>query len=191
MLALATGSQGEPRAALARMAEDEHSRATLSPGDRVIFSSRTIPGNEKPVGKIINGLMEQQVEVITDRTHLVHVSGHPRRAEMVRMYEWMRPQIAVPAHGEPLHLSEHVAFAKAQGVREVVRAFDGDVVALEAGGARVVDRVTRRAALQGRRHSAAGRRRMHRRAPPARRRRHRLGRARPVRQGRPSSAIPT
>jgi ribonuclease J len=141
VLALATGSQGEPRAALARMAEDDHSRASLSKGDRVIFSSRTIPGNEKAVGKIINGLMEQEVEVVTDRTHLVHVSGHPRRAEMARMYEWIRPQIAVPAHGEPLHIGEHIAFAKAQGVKEVVRAYDGDVVALEAGRAGLVDRV--------------------------------------------------
>src|SRR6204780_3930576 len=105
VLALATGSQGEPRAALARMAEDQHSSATLAPGDRVIFSSRTIPGNEKAVGNVINGLVEHDVEVITDRTHLVHVSGHPRRAELARMYEWTRPKIAVPAHGEPLHLT--------------------------------------------------------------------------------------
>ncbi len=142
VLALATGSQGEPRAALARMAEEQHSRASLSPGDRVIFSSRTIPGNEKAVGRIINGLVEQQVEVITDRTHLVHVSGHPRRAELRRMYEWTRPRIAVPAHGEPLHLSEHAALAKAAGVGEVVRAFDGDVVSLAPGQAGVVDKVS-------------------------------------------------
>ncbi len=141
VLALATGSQGEPRAALARMAEEPHTRASLSPGDRVIFSSRTIPGNEKAVGRIINGLSEQDVEVVTDRTHLVHVSGHPRRAELQRMYEWLRPAIAVPAHGEPLHLTEHAAFAKAQGVKEVVRPFNGDVVALEAGSAGLVDRV--------------------------------------------------
>ena len=140
VLALATGSQGEPRAALARLAEDQHQRASLSPGDLVIFSSRTIPGNEKAVGRIVNGLVEQDARVVTDRTHLVHVSGHPRRAELQRMYEWTRPQIAVPAHGEPLHLTEHAAFAKARGVAEVVRAFDGDVVALEAGRARVVDR---------------------------------------------------
>src|SRR5436305_182765 len=141
VMALATGSQGEPRAALARMAEESHSRANLAAGDRVIFSSRTIPGNEKAVGKIINGLVEQRVEVITDRTHLIHVSGHPRRAEMARMYDWVRPRIALPAHGEPLHLSEHVAFAKARGVPEVLRAYDGDLVALQEGRARVVDKV--------------------------------------------------
>ncbi len=142
VLALATGSQGEPRAALARMAEEQHSRASLSPGDRVIFSSRTIPGNEKAVGRIINGLVEHDVEVVTDRTHLVHVSGHPRRAELQRMYEWTRPKIAVPAHGEPLHLTVHAAFAKANGAKEVVRAFDGDVVALAPGRAGLVDRVS-------------------------------------------------
>ena len=141
VLALATGSQGEPRAALARMAEDEHPSASLASGDMVVFSSRTIPGNEKPVGKIINGLVSLGVDVVTDRTQLVHVSGHPRRAELAKMYAWLKPKIAVPAHGEPLHLSEHVAFAKAQGVREVVRAFNGDVVRLVEGEAGVVARV--------------------------------------------------
>jgi len=133
ILALATGSQGEPRAALARMAEDEHPTAELTAGDTVIFSSRTIPGNEKAVGKIINAFATARVEVITDRTALVHVSGHPRRAEMAKMYAWVRPRIAVPAHGEPLHLSEHAAFAIAQGVPQVLRAFDGDLIRLAPG----------------------------------------------------------
>ncbi len=133
ILALATGSQGEPRAALARMAEDEHPTAELSAGDTVIFSSRTIPGNEKAVGKIINAFATARIEVITDRTALVHVSGHPRRAEMAKMYAWVRPRIAVPAHGEPLHLSEHAAFAIAQGVPQVLRAFDGDLIRLAPG----------------------------------------------------------
>jgi ribonuclease J len=141
VLAIATGSQGEPRAAIARMADKDHHRAALSPGDRVIFSSRTIPGNEKAVGATINGLVEQNVEVITDRTHLIHVSGHPRREEMRRMYEWTRPQIAIPVHGEPLHLSVHVAFAHAQGVPHVLRAFDGDLVALGPQGAARIGRV--------------------------------------------------
>ena len=92
ILALATGSQGEPRAALARMAGDEHPTAELSPGDTVIFSSRTIPGNEKAVGKIVNAFVSAGVEVITDRNALVHVSGHPRRAELAKMYAWLRPQ---------------------------------------------------------------------------------------------------
>jgi ribonuclease J len=141
ILALATGSQGEPRAALARIAEDEHPTAELSAGDTVIFSSRTIPGNEKAVGKIINAFVTAGVEVVTDRTALVHVSGHPRRAEMAKMYAWIRPRIAVPAHGEPLHLSEHAAFAIAQGAPQVLRAFDGDLIRLAPGDVSAMGRV--------------------------------------------------
>src|SRR5580658_4140017 len=133
ILALATGSQGEPRAALARMAGDEHPTAELSAGDTVIFSSRTIPGNEKAVGKLVNAFETTGVEVVTDRTALVHVSGHPRQAELAKMYAWIRPRIAVPAHGEPLHLTEHAAFAKAQGVPQVLRAFNGDLIRLAPG----------------------------------------------------------
>ena len=103
VVALCTGSQGEPRAALARIAEDQHPLVTFSKGDRVIFSSRAIPGNEKAVMRVINGLVSQGIEVITDRTHLVHVSGHPRRAELEEMISWVRPQILIPVHGEPLH----------------------------------------------------------------------------------------
>jgi len=143
ILALATGSQGEPRAALARMAEDEHPVAKLSPGDAVIFSSRTIPGNEKAVGKLVNAFLAAGVEVITDRTELVHVSGHPRRAELAQLYKWLRPRIAVPAHGEALHLSEHAAFAKSLGVPEVLRAFNGDLVRLAPGEAGTIGVVGR------------------------------------------------
>ena len=141
ILALATGSQGEPRAALARLALDERAGAGLTPGDRVVFSSRTIPGNEKAVGRIVNALAKQGVEIVTDRTHLVHVSGHPRRAELAQLYDWLKPKIAVPAHGEPLHLAEHATFARAHGVGEVVRAYNGDVVRLSPGEARVIARV--------------------------------------------------
>jgi ribonuclease J len=132
---------GEPRAALARISEDEHPTATLAPGDVVVFSSRTIPGNEKAVGKIINGLVAQGIEVITDRTQLVHVSGHPRRAELAKMYAWLRPKIAIPAHGEAVHLAEHAVFARAQGVTEVVRALNGDMVLLAAGEAGIIGQV--------------------------------------------------
>ena len=141
ILALATGSQGEPRAALARMAEDEHPTAELKAGDTVIFSSRTIPGNEKAVGKLINAFMAGGVEVVTDRNALVHVSGHPRRAELAKMYAWLRPKIAIPAHGEPLHLTEHAAFAKSQGAPRVLRAFNGDLVRLAPGDASTIGKV--------------------------------------------------
>ena len=139
ILALATGSQGEPRAALARIAEDDHPSAKLATGDTVIFSSRTIPGNEKAVGQVLIGLAKQGVSVVTDRNRLVHVSGHPRRSEVARMYDWLKPKIAVPAHGEATHLTEHVAFAKSMGVKEVVRAFNGDVVKLQVGDAGIID----------------------------------------------------
>ena len=141
ILALATGSQGEPRAALARMAEDEHPTAELSPGDTVIFSSRTIPGNEKAVGKLINTFVTSGIEVVTDRNALVHVSGHPRRAELAKMYAWLRPRIAVPAHGEALHLSEHAAFARAQGVPQVLRAFNRDLVRFAPGDAATIGQI--------------------------------------------------
>ncbi|HEX2724530.1 MAG TPA: ribonuclease J [Beijerinckiaceae bacterium] len=139
VVALLTGSQGEPRAALARVAADEHPEVALSAGDWVIFSSRTIPGNEKEVGQIINTLLRRGIQVITDRTELVHVSGHPRRAELAAMYRWTRPRIAVPAHGEEMHLAEHAAFAKAQGVPEVVRARNGSIVRLAPGPAEIID----------------------------------------------------
>src|SRR5436305_2051477 len=140
VVALCTGSQGEPRAALARIAEDQHPEVTFSKGDTVIFSSRTIPGNEKGVGRVINGLVRQGIEVITDRTHLVHVSGHPRRAEMQELYRWVRPRIAIPVHGEALHLSEHAKLARAAGVPEVILCGDGDLVRL-APDTGVIDEV--------------------------------------------------
>ena len=136
-----TGSQGEPRAALARIAAGRASRHHALAGDRVIFSSRTIPGNEKAVGSIINSLIEQGVEVMTDRTELVHVSGHPRRGELAQMYEWTHPRIAIPAHGEALHLAEHASFARAQGVLEVVTARNGTLVRLAPGPAEIVDKI--------------------------------------------------
>jgi ribonuclease J len=139
VLALCTGSQGEPRAALARIAQDEHPEITLSRGDRVIFSARTIPGNEKAVARVVNGLVNQGVEIITDRDRLVHVSGHPRRDELRDMIKWVRPTILVPAHGEPLHLAEHAKLARAAGVPQVLVCRNGDLVRLAPGPAHIVD----------------------------------------------------
>ncbi|GJD54934.1 ribonuclease J [Methylobacterium dankookense] len=141
VVALLTGSQGEPRAALARVSRRDHPDIQLAGGDRVIFSSRAIPGNERDVGAIINDLIEQGVEVITDRTELVHVSGHPRRDEMVQMYAWTRPQTAIPVHGEALHLDEHARFARAQGVGNVVKARNGTLIRLAPGKPDVVEHV--------------------------------------------------
>jgi ribonuclease J len=141
VVALLTGSQGEPRAALARIASNEHPEIALSPGDKVIFSSRVIPGNERGVGQIMNDLVRRGIDVITDRTDLVHVSGHPRQDELAAMYRWTRPRIAVPAHGEDVHLAEHAAFAKAQGVPIVVKARNGTVVRFAPGKPEIVDDV--------------------------------------------------
>jgi ribonuclease J len=141
VLALCTGSQGEPRAALARIAQDEHPDVTLSRGDRVIFSARPIPGNEKAISRVINGLVEQGVEVITDRTHLVHVSGHPRRDELRDMIGWVRPKILIPAHGEALHLAEHADLARKAGVPHVLVCRNGDLVRLADDGAEIIDEI--------------------------------------------------
>ncbi len=141
VVALLTGSQGEPRAALSRIAQDEHPEIALSPGDRVIFSSRTIPGNEKAVGAIHNALAQQRIEIVTDRQALVHVSGHPRREELKQMYAWVRPQIAIPAHGEPLHLAEHAKLAEELKVPHVLVVNNGDMIAFAPSGPVKVDDV--------------------------------------------------
>jgi len=133
LVLLATGSQGESRAAVARMSEGSHPVVSLTPGDMMIFSSRTIPGNEREVQRIVNNFIRAGIDVITDRTALVHASGHPRRAEVAELYRWTRPQIAIPAHGENLHLAEHAAFARSQGVTHVIAAHNGDLVRLAPG----------------------------------------------------------
>ncbi len=141
VVVLATGSQGESRAAIARVSEGEHPVVTLSPGDKVIFSSRTIPGNERDVGRIINNLIRSGVEVVTDRAALVHASGHPRRGEVAQLYAWTKPKIAIPAHGEEIHLTEHAAFAEEQGAEHVVKARNGDIVLLAPGQPGVIGAV--------------------------------------------------
>ncbi len=141
VVALMTGSQGEPRAALARVAAGDHPEVTLAKGDRVIFSSRAIPGNEKAVGRIINGLTAGGADVITDRTHFVHVSGHPRREEIAMLYGWLKPQLVVPVHGEELHMAEHAAFAKSVGVPRVARVGDGQMLRVAGGPPEVVDEI--------------------------------------------------
>jgi len=141
VVALCTGSQGEPRAALSRIAQDDHPEVAFSRGDRVIFSSRAIPGNEKAVTRVINGLVAQGIEVITDRTHLVHVSGHPRIQELRDMIGWVRPQILIPVHGEPLHMSEHAEVARRAGIDKVVLCRDGELIRLAPGAPGKIDEV--------------------------------------------------
>ncbi|EAV44156.1 ribonuclease J [Labrenzia sp. MBR-25] len=136
---LCTGSQGEARAALARIAAGDHRNIALSKGDMVIFSSRTIPGNEKAVGEVLNNLADKDVDIVTDRDALVHVSGHPRRGELEQLYKLLQPKVVLPVHGEPLHLAAQAAFAKGLGVPEVVRGKNGDIIRLSAGRAGIID----------------------------------------------------
>jgi ribonuclease J len=127
---LCTGSQGEPRAALARISEEEHPEISLSKGDLVIYSSRTIPGNEKAVGRIENNLSRLGCDLMTDSDALVHVSGHPRRDELRRMYAWIRPQVVVPMHGEARHIKAQAELARELGAKAVFPLLDGEIVRL-------------------------------------------------------------
>lgn len=139
VVCLCTGSQGEPRAAMARIADNEHPDISLDKGDLAVFSSRTIPGNEKAVGWIQNSLVRMGVEVLTDGEALVHVTGHPRRDELRQLYSWIRPRIAVPMHGEARHLKAHAELAREAGVPEVQVAYNGEIVRLAPGPVRIVD----------------------------------------------------
>jgi len=133
-----TGSQGEPRAALAKLSRDEMRHVALASGDIVVFSSRAIPGNEKAIQDIKNGLIEQGVHIVTDAEALVHVSGHPRRNELQKMYEWTRPKIVVPVHGEPTHLTAHKELAEQSGISIVPRVRNGDILRLAPGPVEVI-----------------------------------------------------
>lgn len=138
---ICTGSQGEDRAAIAKLARDEHPRVHLAPGDTVIFSSRTIPGNEKPILDIMNQFIDRGVKIITDKDDLVHVSGHPRINELEKMYSWVRPTISVPVHGEAAHLSAHARLAGGFGVPQVAPVRNGDMLRLAPGNAEIVGEV--------------------------------------------------
>ncbi|HET6941879.1 MAG TPA: ribonuclease J [Sphingomicrobium sp.] len=132
-LIMATGGQGEQRAALGRIALGNHD-IKLTEGDTVIFSSKIIPGNEAAIGRIMNALSDLGVIIITDRQAHVHVSGHPGRPELAQMYDWIRPEIIVPVHGEPRHMAEHARFALSHGVPKAALQRNGDVVRLAPDG---------------------------------------------------------
>jgi ribonuclease J len=141
VLFICTGSQGEPRATMTKLARGEHRDLVLEEGDTAIFSSRIIPGNEHPVGRLHNALMARGVEVIASDEFDLHVSGHPARDELVRMYQWVRPKIAVPVHGELRHMLEHASLARSCQVPETVVAPNGTLVRLAPGPATIVDHV--------------------------------------------------
>jgi len=120
LLMLVTGSQGEPRSALARIALDQHPRIELGEGDTVVFSSRVIPGNERAIGTVQDNLVRRGVRLMTDADHAIHVSGHPARDELRRLYRLVKPPVAVPVHGEWRHLSAHAELAQAAGATPVL-----------------------------------------------------------------------
>lgn len=139
VVVILTGSQGEPRAALAKLARDEMRSIALSAGDTVIFSSRPIPGNEKAILDIKNKLIDQGIKLISDGDALVHVSGHPRRSELKRMYSWVRPRILVPVHGEAAHLVAQGSLGAMEGIEEIAQVRDGDMLRLAPGKAEIID----------------------------------------------------
>ena len=136
---LATGSQGEGRAALARIAENSHPKIKLKPKDTVIFSSRTIPGNERSVGYVINLLAAQDLNIITESDKPVHVTGHPRRGELERLYSWIRPNVLVPVHGEEHHLRSQAAFGKSQNIDKVQLIKNGDMLSILPQDPKIID----------------------------------------------------
>ncbi len=151
-LIICTGSQGEPRAALSRIASGEHPRVTMEEGDTVIFSSRVIPGNELAIGTLQNDLVRRGIRLITWRDDFVHVSGHPARDELARMYQLARPKVAVPVHGEYRHLTEHARLARDCQVAETVVCENGALVRLAPGRAAVRAQMpSGRIALEGNR----------------------------------------
>ena len=139
---LCTGSQGEPRSALARIARNDHPQVALDPGDAVIFSSRVIPGNEKAIGALQNDLARLEVEIVTAEDEPVHVSGHPAREELARMYQLVRPRIAIPVHGERRHLEAHARLAEECQVPQAIAAENGRMIRLAPGPAEVAAEVT-------------------------------------------------
>ncbi len=138
VVALCTGSQGEPRAALSKIAAGEHPEITLGRGDLVIFSSRAIPGNEIGIGKVQNNLAKIGCDVLTDSDALVHVTGHPRREELKQLYAWLKPKLVVPMHGEPRHMQEHAKLAKDVGVPETHVCYNGQLLRLLPGPSEVI-----------------------------------------------------
>jgi ribonuclease J len=141
VLYLCTGSQGETRSALVRIAGGQHQRVRLEPADTVIFSAKIIPGNERTLYNLHNQLVRQGIEVVTEGDHFVHVSGHPCRDELEQMYRWIKPKISVPVHGEARHLHAHQRLAEQMGVPHAMLIENGDVLRLAPGEPKIVDEV--------------------------------------------------
>lgn len=139
VLYLCTGSQGEPRAALTRIANGSHRSVKFGKGDVVIFSSKIIPGNEKGIFALQNSLADQGIEIVTEKDRDIHVSGHPCQDELKDMYAWARPHIAVPVHGERRHLLEHEKLAKNLQIKHTIAPHNGELILLSEKGAKIID----------------------------------------------------
>lgn len=141
VMVVSTGCQGEARAALSRIAQGQHRNISLSAGDMVVFSSKNIPGNELSIGRLVNSLVGLGIKVVTEKDAFVHVSGHPTEPELKRMYDLIRPEIAVPTHGETRHLTAHAALARGKGVKQTLVGHNGAMIRLAPGPAEVIDEV--------------------------------------------------
>ncbi|MEO0411289.1 MAG: ribonuclease J [Pseudomonadota bacterium] len=133
VMIICTGCQGEPRAALYRIAHDDHRDISFTAGDTVAFSSKIIPGNERTLGEVYNALAARNINIITEKDAFIHVSGHPCQPELKRLYGWIKPAAVVPVHGEMRHMKTHAAFAKSLGISETYVPLNGDIVRLAPG----------------------------------------------------------
>jgi ribonuclease J len=138
VLILCTGAQGEPQAALSRIAEGSHPVLKLEAGDLVVYSSKQIPGNELSIGRVQNALASRGIDIVTEKQAHVHVSGHPGQPELEAMYEWIRPEIAIPVHGERRHMEEHAKLALASGVKRALVPINGSAIRLAPEGPRLL-----------------------------------------------------
>ncbi|MCF8462508.1 MAG: ribonuclease J [Rickettsiaceae bacterium] len=141
LMIISTGCQGEPLAAITKMVDKVHNNIELKHSDTVIFSSKIIPGNEKRIFRLFNILIKDGVEVITERDHFVHVSGHPSVEELKHMYDLVRPEIVIPVHGEAIHLHEHCKIAKKHGIKHTIEISNGDVSVIDKHSPKVIGKV--------------------------------------------------
>lgn len=141
IMVLATGCQGEPMAAIAKVASNNHQSIKLTQGDTIIFSSKIIPGNEKKIGRMLNNFVQHKVNVITEQDHFVHVSGHPGREELKKMYDLVRPKICVPVHGEPIHIHAQAELARSHGIKKCLELENGDVAILNEDNPEIIGKV--------------------------------------------------
>ena len=150
ILIACTGCQGEARAAMARIARGEHRNVELSPGDNVIFSSKIIPGNDITLGYLFNMLAAKKINVVTEKDAPIHVSGHPGQPELARLYDWVRPEMLIPVHGEVRHLMKHAEFARGLGIKHTLVPANGDIIEIASTGLTKIDEVpVGRLALDG------------------------------------------